>query len=99
MMLPLTSLNIVLSFLLVVGSPVFSTPLNTRTTAVSLAAKFKAVGVTNIIAGDRARAQSLHQATETGEQYPNKSITNVAPIGYTIQVGIGNPMKHCALFE
>jgi pepsin A len=97
MMLPLTSLNIVLSFLLVVGSPVFSTPLNTRTTAVSLAAKFKAVGVTNIIAGDRARAQSLHQATETGEQYPNKSITNVAPIGYTIQVGIGNPMKHYGL--
>lgn len=97
-MLPLTSLKIVLSFLLVVGSPVFSTPLNTHTTAVSLAATFKASGLTNIVAGDRARAQSLHQAAKTGKpQYANASITNVAPIGYTVQAGIGNPMKHYGL--
>jgi hypothetical protein len=98
-MLPLTSLKIVLSFLLVAGSPVFSTPLNIHNTVVSLAAKFKATGVTNIVAGDRARAQALHQAAKIGKQYANASITNVAPIGYTIQVGIGSPMKHCASFE
>lgn len=95
-MLPLTSLKIVLSFLLVVGSPVFSIPLNTQT-VVSLAAKFKAAGVTNIVAGDRTRAQALHQAAKIGKHYANTSITNVAPIGYTIQVGIGNPMKHYGL--
>lgn len=98
-MLPLNSLKIVLSFLLVIGSPVFSIPLNTQKTVVSLSARFKAAGVTNIVAGDRARAQALHQAAKTGKHYANASITNVAPIGYTIQVGIGNPMKHCASFE
>lgn len=96
-MLPLTSLKIVLSFLLLVASPVFSIPLNTQTTAVSLVAKFKAVGVTNIVAGDRARAQLLHRAAETDKYYGNASITNVAPIGYTIQAGIGNPVKHYGL--
>lgn len=96
-MLPLTSLKIVLSFLLVAGSPVFSTPLNIHNTVVSLAAKFKATGVTNIVAGDRARAQALHQAAKIDKQYANASITNVAPIGYTIQVGIGSPMKHYGL--
>ncbi|KAG2155178.1 acid protease [Suillus bovinus] len=89
--------KIVLSLLLVVGSPVFSIPLNTHTTAVNLAAKFKVAGVTNIVAGDRARAQALHQAATSGEHYANASITNVAPIGYTIQVGIGNPLKHYGL--
>jgi hypothetical protein len=97
-MLPLNSLKIVLSFLLVIGSPVFSIPLNTQNTVVSLSARFKAAGATNIVAGDRARAQALHQAAKIGKHYANASITNVAPIGYTIQVGIGNPMKHCASF-
>ncbi|KAG1830200.1 acid protease [Suillus variegatus] len=96
-MLPLTSLKTVLSFLLVVGSPALSIPLNTHTTAVSLAAKFKAAGATNIVAGDRARAQALHHAAKTGKYYANASITNVVVIGYTIQVGIGNPMKHYGL--
>ncbi|KAG1734605.1 acid protease [Suillus lakei] len=96
-MLPLTSMKIVLSFLLVVGSPVFSAPLDTHRTAVSLAAIFNAAGVTNVVAADRARAQALHQAAKIGKYYANASITNVAPIGYTIQVGIGNPMKHYGL--
>lgn len=96
-MLPLTGLKTVLSFLLVVGSPVFSIPLSTHTTTVSLAAKFKAAGATNIVAGDRARARALHHAAKTGKHYANASITNVVAIGYTIQVGIGNPMKHYGL--
>ncbi|KAG2121621.1 acid protease [Suillus clintonianus] len=95
-MLPLTSLTIVLS-LLVVGSPVSSIPLNTQKTVVSLVTKFKAGGVTNVVAGDRTRAHVLYRAAISGKHDANASITNVPPIGYTIQVGFGNPMKHYGL--
>ncbi|KAG0708529.1 acid protease [Suillus ampliporus] len=91
------SLKFVLSFLLLVGSPVFSTPVNTHKISLSLAAKFKAAGVTNIAAADRARARVLRQATTIGKRDANASITNVPAIGYVIQAGIGNPVKHYQL--
>lgn len=97
-MLPTKGLRAVLSLLLVSGSPVFSIPLNTHKITLSLAAKFKAAGVTNIAAADRVRAQALRQATVIGKRDADAYITNVPAIGYTIQVGIGNPVKHCASF-
>ncbi|KAG1737825.1 acid protease [Suillus paluster] len=95
-MLP-TSLKVVLSLLLVFGSPVFSTPINANKISLSLAAKFKAAGATNIAAADRARAGALRQAATIGKRDANASITNVPAIGYTIQAGIGNPVKHYQL--
>lgn len=96
-MLPTRSLRAVLSLLLLSGRSVFSIPLNTPKISLSLAAKFKAAGVTNIAEADRARAQALHHgATAIGRRDADAYMTNVPPIGYSIEVGIGNPVKHCA---
>ena len=95
-MLPTRGLRAVLSLLLVSGHSVFSIPLNTPKISLSLAAKFKAAGVTNIAEADRARAQALHHATAIGKRDADASMTNIPPIGYSIEVGIGNPVKHCA---
>jgi hypothetical protein len=100
-MLPTKGLRAVLPLLLVSGSSVFSIALDTNKITLSLAAKFKAAGVTNIAAADRARAQTLRQATSVDKRDsdPETYITNVPAIGYTVEVHIGSKMQQCASFE
>ncbi|OJA21136.1 hypothetical protein AZE42_04353, partial [Rhizopogon vesiculosus] len=96
-MLPIRGLKIILPLLLVSGSSVFSMPLNTYKISLSLAAKFKAAGVTNIAAADRARARALRQTSVIGKRDADAYITNIPAIGYSIELGIGNPVKHYEL--
>ncbi|KAJ8593752.1 acid protease [Rhizopogon salebrosus TDB-379] len=98
-MLPTKGLRAVLPLLLVSGSSVFSIALDTNKITLSLAAKFKAAGVTNIAAADRARAQTLRQATSVDKRDsdPETYITNVPAIGYTVEVHIGSKMQQYGL--
>ncbi|OAX41801.1 acid protease [Rhizopogon vinicolor AM-OR11-026] len=92
-MLPIRGLRVVLSLLLVSGSSAVSMPLNTYKISRSPAAKLKAAGVTNIAAADRARAQALRQTSVIGKRDANAYMDYFSDIGYSIEVGIGNPAK------
>ena len=98
-MLPIRGLKIILSLLLVSGSSAVSMPLNTYKISRSPAAKLKAAGVTNIAAADRARAQALRQTSVIGKRDANAYMDYFSDIGYSIEVGIGNPAKSCGSFE
>ncbi|OJA21130.1 hypothetical protein AZE42_04354 [Rhizopogon vesiculosus] len=92
-MLPIRGLRVVLSLLLISGSSVVSMPLNAYKISLSLAAKFKAAGVTNIAAADRARAQALRQTSVIGKRDADAYMDYFPTVGYSIEVGIGNPAK------
>ena len=87
-----------LSLLLVTFSLVDASPLSRHTgrNTLSIARRIseRKSGTLSIAEIDRARARAKIQAGKLGKRDESVSVTN-AFVGYTAQVGVGNPPTSC----